>query len=880
MIRILLVTFLCCLWGREALAQDTYSITSTENATVEALLNAFERDHAIDFSYDVTAVKQLKLKHKQGEMSIAAFKNLLKAQTSFVLRKVGDKSYILVEHSTTIPICGVVVDASTSFALSAATITTNKTVTTLTDQQGTFKLRLPPKDAISIAYLGYQTKILGANAFVASRCDTIRLQPETLHLSPVLINDYLTTGIQKNEDAGVTVSTKKLRILPGLVEPDVLQSLQLLPGISSPTEDPAGLYIRGGTPDQNLVLWDDIKIYQTGHFFNQISTFNPYIVKDVKVYRGGTNVRYGDRVSGTIIIHSDDDLTEDLQIGGGVNFTHADLFAKIPLSQHIGLMGAVRRSTTDLYQNINYNNLVQKVFQNTRAEITEDNVSSPFDAATRDDNFSFSDANFKAVWLPNATNSIKLSSIFSQNTLNNRAPIQNLGTTSSLSTEDQYNVKNLGASLNWEKHYPNKAFQKTTVYMSLFDTKYRIDRAITEEDQNLDYTYTQDNVVKDIGVSYALDIPIAKKQLLALGYQYFYNETQYFNEERITGSFEDFLDNNTTGHNNHHTLYTQYTYKGTALNTYIGLRGSYLSRQERFFIEPRLFSSLALFKNFRLTASAELKNQQINNYSDFGSLSPSIGGLPVADDVLVLSGATVRDDAVFTIPVLKSSQFTLGTLYTYNGWNFDLEGYYKRLSDITSVTNPILEFISISESQNDIELGTEQRIGLDFLLKKRLHNYRFWLGYSLSKTITRFSNLQDSAFPGNFDQRHIFNISQTLKVKGFEFALGWNYASGRPFTRLIPDANGFAGKRLDPNGVNANRIKAYHRLDASVLYRFTIPSKKPWGGMLGVSLRNIYNRNNTIGQGFREVGENDILVDTFERESLRLTPDVVLRFNF
>ena len=298
------------------------------------------------------------------------------------------------------------------------------------------------------------------------------------------------------------------------------------------------------------------------------------------------------------------------------------------------------------------------------------------------------------------------------------------------------------------------------------------------------------------------------------------------------------------------------------------------------FIEPRLFSSVEFFKGFRITGSAELKNQQITTYSDFGSVSPSIRGLSIADNVFILAGETTRDEQIFTIPIIKSKQFTFGALYTYKGWNFDVEGYYKNLTDITSVSNPILEFVNITNDNDELAIGKETRIGLDFLLKKRIKNYRFWFGYSLSKTVVDFPSLQENSFAGNFDQRHVFNISQTLKVKDFEFALGWNYSSGRPFTKLLSNDSGYAGLLLDPEGINAQRFKDFHRLDASVVYRFKIDAKKPWGGMFGFSLRNIYNRENTLEQGFREIGTEDVIIEAFERKSLRLTPDIVIRFNF
>ncbi len=877
MIRFQIITLLLSLWVITCYSQEKqHRIDVLKNMPIHEILKAFENQYQLDFSYDVDAINNLDLNIDEGSISLDSLAQILQAQTKFTLQKIDDDSYILVENNEAIDICGFVIDSETNFELAQATIIKNSKAIKLTDQRGYFTLQLDATDSIAVSYLGYHTKRMKASDFSAPKCDTIRLASEIQYLDQVVIKEYLTTGIQKNKDAAIDVSIKKLRILPGLIEPDVLQSLQLLPGINSPTEDPAGLHIRGGTPDQNLVLWDGIKMYHNGHFFNQISTFNPYIVKDVKVYRGGTSVRYGDRVSGAIIIESDDDLTEELKVGGGLNFTHADIFAKVPLSKKVGIMGAFRRSTTDIYQNVGYNNLVRKVFQNTRADISED----ADEETSREDDFSFSDSNFKVVWNPNTTNSVKFSAIYAKNKLDNVAPPQELSETSSFITEDVYKLRNAGASINWKRTYSNNTIQKANLYFSSYGTKYRLTRTLISPDQDLDYNYTQNNDVIDIGAAYSLDIPITKKQSLGLGYQYTYNETGYYNREALTGDFEEFIDNNTVGHNNNHTVYSEYTYNGKKTNATLGVRGSYLSRSNQFFLEPRLFSSMEVFKNFRITASAELKNQQISNYSDFGSVSPSIGGLPIADNVWVLSGETTRDEAVFSIPIIKSRQFTLGALYTYKGWNFDLEGYYKYLTNIASSNNAILEFVSISQGNNDIEIGKESRVGVDLLLKKRIHNYRFWLGYSLSKTAVTFPELQRKSFPGNFDQRHVFNISQTLKVKQFEFALGWNYATGRPFTNLIPDENGFAGNVLDPRGINANRFKAYHRLDASVLYRFDIKTKKPWSGMLGFSLRNIYNRKNTIDQGFVEVGQDDILIDTFERESLRLTPDIVTRFNF
>ncbi|WP_298544681.1 hypothetical protein [uncultured Aquimarina sp.] len=223
-------------------------------------------------------------------------------------------------------------------------------------------------------------------------------------------------------------------------------------------------------------------------------------------------------------------------------------------------------------------------------------------------------------------------------------------------------------------------------------------------------------------------------------------------------------------------------------------------------------------------------------------------------------------------------QFTLGALYTYKGWNFDIEGYYKKITDISSISDFILTLALPDNDETLIYYGEEERIGVDFLLKRRIRNYRFRAGYSLSKTIASFPLVQDNYYNGSFDQPHVFNLSQTLKVNQFEFSLGWNYATGRPFTRIFPDDNDLDGGVIDPRGINSSRFKSYHRLDASVTFRFKIYKSKETNGMIGFSLRNIYNGENIISQGIGQ--DANFLLQSFENKSLRFTPDFVVRFNF
>ena len=209
---------------------------------------------------------------------------------------------------------------------------------------------------------------------VDKRYYIIKKQPKvdlskTQQLDEILISEYLTTGIREGQDKSITVSPKELGILPGLTEPDVLQSIQLLPGVQSPTETASGLYVRGGTPDQNLILWDGIKMYNSGHFFGTISAFNPYITDEIKLFKSGTKARYGNRVSSVIDISSDNKIPESIKGGFGFNMTHIDAYFKAPISKKVAILVSGRRSFTEIFNTATFKNLAKRVFQNTKISV-------------------------------------------------------------------------------------------------------------------------------------------------------------------------------------------------------------------------------------------------------------------------------------------------------------------------------------------------------------------------------------------------------------------------------------------------------------------------------------------------------------------------------
>ena len=147
----------------------------------------------------------------------------------------------------------------------------------MTDSDGRFKIEnINRKASLQIRYLGYTTKIVPITSLVSNtECSDILLAERREVLNEVIVYEFLTKGIVKETDGSITLNTGELGLLPGLAEPDVLFGVQSLPGVKSINETVSDINIRGGTNDQNLILWNGIKMYQSGHFFGLISAFNP-----------------------------------------------------------------------------------------------------------------------------------------------------------------------------------------------------------------------------------------------------------------------------------------------------------------------------------------------------------------------------------------------------------------------------------------------------------------------------------------------------------------------------------------------------------------------------------------------------------------------------
>ncbi len=685
-------------------------------------------------------------------------------------------------------------------------------------------------------------------------------------LNEVQISNYVTSGIDKKKNGSISISPQKLGALPGLTEPDVLESLKIIPGVQSPNETASGIYIRGGTPDQNLVYWDGIKMYYSGHFFGTLSAFNPYTAKEVVLSKSGTEARYGNRVSGVIDITTEDDIPEKTSGGFGFNMTHADAFFRIPLSKKMTVTVSGRRSFTDILKTFTFHKLSTRVFQTFDAN-QERNILSRNIKFERDNEFYFADVSSKIVYKPSANESLALNFLYTRNKLFNKF---NIPFYKDLYT-DNLNIKNKGISFIWEKKLSPQLTHNFKTYFSNFDLDYEANYSYINN--FLVRKSTKSNEIKDFGLSYNLNYHINKKTNLLFGYDFTSNETSYnltylsdLNNENIVNTTQK-----EKGTNNTHSLFGEYIYDNNTWRVNSGLRLNYFSKIEKTVLEPRFYLERKLNQHFSFKGSFEKKHQTLSQIIEFQTSSL---GFDLENQVW----AQINDD---NIPLQKSFQISYGFTFNKNNWKIDIDRYAKTVSGMTSQTN------GYNDQTTDFSRGEGYVFGLDVLINKRFNNYRTWINYSHTKNRFKFLDLENKFFPANHDITNYFAWSHAYKLNNYEFSLGWNYRTGNPYTAIYDfriNSDGSPTIILDTDNINSKRLPDYQRVDWSVTYSFNFSKNRK--GKLGFSILNIFNKKNLLSRTYTSVptinSNNQITyqLEQVDRESLGITPNLVFRVSF
>ncbi len=868
--RILLVSALLVLFPVVLLAQPGHVFPSFNNAALGEVLLYLESNFDLSFSYRDRNIDEEFVTTENGPYELKAFLNILFEQTQLNYEFIDQRHLILTRKTFAEKpegwLCGYARDAESGKLLPYANVlikSQGKGVNA--NQAGRFELiRETENDTLLISYIGYHPLeiILTGEPKHPKECLTFELQPKQTEIETVIVTVYLTDGIlQDGKGQRILIKPEKLSVYPGAVEPDIMNSLQMLPGIFSADETVSGLNIRGGTPDQNLVLYDGIPVYHTGHFFGMISAFNPYIVDKVSVYRSGMGSEYGGRVSGVIDIQSDNNPPEEFELGMGLNMTHGHINTRFPLWKKSGLTISMRRSFTDFLPSPTFLSFAEKVFQGTKIETEE----IPGSTIEPNDKFYFSDFNLKWQWQAGKSKfGVDIFSGF--NSLDYTSEVPEFQAFS----KDVVELANVGVRAYWSRNWNDRFSSDINITSSEFNYKYTLSFSPLNNPELVLLAYSAENKVSDGGFNWINQWTPKKNHRLKFGYQYTNNDLSFTLSQDRINSFEE---ERQVFKHELHTLFGEYHVSlADILDLDMGVRYQRQTLIKNDYFEPRVSLTARVNPSLKLKLSSSKQFQFVSQL-----IILDLDNLLFGNQIWIASNNT-------TIPVIESNQWTGGLLFSKNDWQIDLEGYVKELAGITSFSS---SFGNIPEQP--FSRGNSRIRGIDVLVKKQFNSkYRSWLSYTLSNAIYEFPFLSENVFPASHDQRHTIQWVHLYTPKPWEFALGWQIGSGLPFTEAIDTDifenpnTGETSPYIVYGAPNANRLNPYHRLDASVMYHFK--KEGTFKGFLGLSLVNIYNHKNILGKQFllEEIDpqNNEYEFLSVDQLGLRFTPNLVARIQW
>lgn len=776
-----------------------------------------------------------------------------------------------------ITISGLIKDKESGESLPYANvIVKNTNIGTTTNEDGFFTLfNVPSKTStIQVQFMGYKTEFLILTTEIASDKIIILMTPDSNQLEEVVIS--LDSGgeiMKMNKNVSqISLSPKKLATIPNLGEKDIFRALQLLPGVSGTNESSSGLYIRGGTPDQNLVLLDGFTVYHVDHFYGFFSAFNSDVIKDIQLFKGGFPAEYGGRISSVMDLTGKTGNSNNFSLSAGLSLLSANATVEIPVGKKANLLISGRRSYTDILKSGLYNSIFD--LYNDSGPTSDSNL--PLQARVLQNqlqpSFYFYDLNAKFSYKPTDKDIISVSLYNGEDNLDSSRENQNIigsGTdqerTINADIEDLLNWGNLGSSVRWARQWSDKFYTNVVgAYSNYFSQRKRINDITV---QLADSTITnkigliEDNDLKDYTLRIHNEYKINSKHSLEFGAQLTKNEVDYNYSINDTTRVIAQKDKGLLS-----TLYFQDKWNPTErLSLNGGIRATHFDLKDEIFYEPRLSIS------YQLNDQIKLKGAWGKYYQFVNRIVREDVSQGSRDFWLLANGNNS--------PISFSQHLILGTSYEIDDWLFDVEFFEKEMTGLTEFSLRFQSALGADPNDQLFFEGTGISRGIDFLIQKKIGKYSGWLGYTLSEVVHSFQDLTNNPFYALNDQRHEFKIVNALKAGRWDLGATWIYGSGKPYTApkgiyTIKLLDGSETEYVNVGEKNGPRLAPYHRLDLSATYNFNLGSGK---GNMGLSLFNLYNRSNTWYKEFEIIGGEMIETNV---NYLGFTPSLFFNVSF
>lgn len=769
---------------------------------------------------------------------------------------------------------GRVVDQLTGESLPGAIVAIeNSAIRATSNSDGYFTLANIPGDTcvLATAYVGYLSDRVTLKGVDPGKTLTVALSIARNNLEEVTIKSKKNDGIMSTDKRKVSVlqiSPAKLAELPNLGEKDILRSFQLMPGISASNESSSGAYVRGGTPDQNLVLFDGFTVYQVDHLYGFFSAFNSNAVKDVQLFKGGFSAKYGGRLSSVTEITGKEGTKKEWNLGGDLSLLSANVYLETPVKNNGSFLLALRKS----YQGPLYNKIFSQF--NKTSTVTAGpggGGRGGFGGAQAQSTPTsyFYDLNAKYTLNLGAKDLLAWSVYQGDDDLDNSRTItipSFLSTSSSISpkTTDQTTYGNLGSSMKWSRRWNSDLYSNTLLSYSTYhsDRNRTNTIGVTNEDGTESEVSTgtiEKNNLKDWSFKSDWEYQISNKFKFLFG--------AYGSSQNVTYKYSQNDTATLINQNNKAQTATVYTEGEFSpwdkLQLKMGVRETYYGQTGKTYFEPRFSGSYLLTDRFTIKAATGKFYQFINRVVREDILSGS-------RDFWVLANGT-------SIPVGNANHYIAGFSYETNKYLFDVEGYYKTLNGLTEYSQRLTGNRMASRLEEHFYNGKGYTSGVEFLAQKKAGKYTGWISYTMAIARNQFDSYGLNYYSANQDARNEFKSVNMYKVGNWTFSATLIFATGKPYTApvasyTLDNASGNSRTYLTISGKNTERMPSYHRLDlAATLDLIKIDNRKT--GSISFSMFNVYNRTNVW---YKEYTIYNNQVITTNVNYLGFTPNITL----
>jgi hypothetical protein len=703
---------------------------------------------------------------------------------------------------------------------------------TATNTYGFYSLTLPTASLDSVRlvanYVGYERRCWAAPVTGSLSHDFLLATAANELAGVEVVGDRHTeeAGTRSTRMGTINVPIAQIKSLPKFMgETDVLKVLQLLPGVQSGGEGQSGLYVRGGSPDQNLILLDGTPVYNAAHLFGFFSVFNADALNNVELIKGGFPARYGGRLSSVLDISMKEGNMKEVHGEGAISLIASRITIEGPIKKDTAsFIISARRTYLDV--------LAQPFIKSSLAS----------DGEKGSIGYYFYDLNGKLNWKLSRRDRLYLSAYLGRDNFYARTRDADEHKESYNRDEATLGWGNITSGLRWNHIVNDRLFMNTNFTFSKYqfdigqESEYRDQRPGHEKTDSYALQYLSN--IRDFSLKTDFDYAPSPDHYIRFGAQYTLHSFRpgAITQKGFTNDIESLAGTGTRTGASEFGLYAEDDFRVTdRLKVNAGLRLNGFLVEGKFYpsLEPRLAARFMLTDEWALKGSYARTSQFIHLLTNSGI------GLPT--DLWVPATASVRPQVAHQVSVGVAR-----TLH-YHGeeFEFSFESYYKPMQHLVEYREGA-SFLNTTDSdwQSKVTSGQGWAYGGEFFLQKKTGRTTGWLGYTLAWSSRRFPDLnQGRLFPYKYDRRHdaslviIHKLSPTLTLSGT-----WVYGTGNATTLSQGRFQLGQYQQYDDYGDrNSFRMQAYHRLDLDL----SKTKKKRWGEVVNsISIYNAYSRAN------------------------------------